>query len=61
MTEQHPRHTAVIALGGNALSPAKHSTIYDQFRHTRESELVMRTALGASRSRIGQLLTTDRG
>ena len=32
-----PRHTAVIALGGNALSPATHSTIYDQFRHTRES------------------------
>ncbi|MDB4913643.1 MAG: Carbamate kinase [Gemmatimonadetes bacterium] len=30
--------TAVIALGGNALAPAgEHSTIYDQFRHTRES------------------------
>ena len=30
--------TAVIALGGNALSPAgEHSTIHDQFRHTRES------------------------
>jgi carbamate kinase len=30
--------TAVIALGGNALSPAgERSTIYDQFRHTRES------------------------
>lgn len=30
--------TAVIALGGNALSPAgEKSTIYDQFRHTRES------------------------
>ena len=30
--------TAVIALGGNALSPSgEHSTIYDQFRHTRES------------------------
>ena len=30
--------TAVIALGGNALAPAgKRSTIYDQFRHTRES------------------------
>ena len=37
MTEQHPRHTAVIALGGNALSPAKHSTIYDQFSHTRDA------------------------
>jgi carbamate kinase len=30
--------TAVIALGGNALSPAgERSTIFDQFRHTRES------------------------
>ncbi|MEO8336829.1 MAG: carbamate kinase, partial [bacterium] len=30
--------TAVVALGGNALSPAgERSTIYDQFRHTRES------------------------
>ena len=30
--------TAVIALGGNALSPAgERSTIHDQFRHTRES------------------------
>lgn len=30
--------TAVIALGGNALAPAgEKSTIYDQFRHTRES------------------------
>jgi carbamate kinase len=29
---------AVVALGGNALSPAgEHSTVYDQFRHTRES------------------------
>ena len=37
MPEQQPRHTAVIALGGNALSPAKHSTIHDQFRHTREA------------------------
>ena len=37
MTEQSPRHTAVIALGGNALSPAKHSTIYDQFQHTRDA------------------------
>jgi carbamate kinase len=32
----HP--TAVIALGGNALAPSgEKSTIYDQFRHTRES------------------------
>ena len=37
MTDAQPRHTAVIALGGNALSPAKHSTIHDQFRHTREA------------------------
>ncbi len=30
--------TAVIALGGNALAPGgERSTIYDQFRHTRES------------------------
>lgn len=30
--------TAVIALGGNALAPGgEDSTIYDQFRHTRES------------------------
>ncbi|MGQ0540132.1 MAG: carbamate kinase [Gemmatimonadaceae bacterium] len=30
--------TGVIALGGNALSPAgEHATIYDQFRHTRAS------------------------
>jgi carbamate kinase len=30
--------TAVIALGGNALSPAgERSTIFDQFRHTRQS------------------------
>lgn len=30
--------TAVVALGGNALAPAgEASTIYDQFRHTRES------------------------
>jgi len=33
-----PKHTAVIALGGNALAPSgQRSTIYDQFRHTRES------------------------
>ena len=36
MTEDRP--TAVIALGGNALAPSgEPSTIYDQFRHTRES------------------------
>jgi len=33
-----PKHTAVIALGGNALAPTgQRSTIHDQFRHTRES------------------------
>ena len=33
-----PRKSAVIALGGNALSPAgERSTIFDQFRHTRAS------------------------
>ncbi|HSQ30864.1 MAG TPA: carbamate kinase [Gemmatimonadaceae bacterium] len=32
------RRTAVVALGGNALAPAgEASTVYDQFRHTRES------------------------
>ena len=37
MTQHQPR-TAVIALGGNALSPAgERSTIFDQFRHTRDS------------------------
>src|SRR5919112_1240634 len=37
MTER-PTKTAVIALGGNALAPSgERSTIYDQFRHTRES------------------------
>lgn len=37
MTHSH-RHTAVVALGGNALAPAgEASTVYDQFRHTRES------------------------
>ncbi|MDQ6769264.1 MAG: carbamate kinase [Gemmatimonadota bacterium] len=36
MTETH--RTAVIAIGGNALSPpGERSTIADQFRHTRES------------------------
>jgi carbamate kinase len=40
MTEPSASHsgTAVVALGGNALSPAgERSTIHDQFRHTRES------------------------
>lgn len=33
-----PQRAAVIALGGNALSPAgERSTIHDQFRHTRDS------------------------
>jgi len=39
VTDPH-RHvqTAVVALGGNALAPSgEQSTIYDQFRHTRES------------------------
>ena len=32
------RHTAVIALGGNALAPSgARSTIFDQFRHTRQA------------------------
>ncbi len=32
------RRTAVVALGGNALAPGgEHATIYDQFRHARES------------------------
>jgi len=32
------QRTAVIALGGNALAPSgESSTVYDQFRHTRES------------------------
>src|SRR5215510_12229331 len=37
----HEHHrTAVVALGGNALAPAgERSTIYDQFRHARESLL----------------------
>jgi carbamate kinase len=39
MTNGHTHvHTAVVALGGNALAPSgEESTIYDQFRHTRES------------------------
>lgn len=33
-----PPRTVVIALGGNALAPpGERATIYDQFRHTRES------------------------
>lgn len=37
MTASRPS-TAVIALGGNALAPAgEKSTVYDQFRHARES------------------------
>ncbi len=37
LTHRHER-TAVVALGGNALAPSgEASTIYDQFRHTRES------------------------
>jgi len=37
MTHEH-RRTAVVALGGNALAPSgEAATIYDQFRHTRES------------------------
>jgi carbamate kinase len=33
-----PTETAVVALGGNALSPpGRRSTIHDQFRHTRQS------------------------
>jgi carbamate kinase len=36
-THRHVR-TAVVGLGGNALAPSgEKSTIYDQFRHTRES------------------------
>ena len=35
---QDEQQLAVIALGGNALAPASEkATIYDQFRHTRES------------------------
>ena len=38
MTPPPDAPTAVIALGGNALAPAgENSTVYDQFRHTRES------------------------
>src|SRR4051812_50212183 len=37
MIHEH-RKTAVVALGGNALAPTgEKSTIYDQFRHARES------------------------
>ncbi len=38
MTVHRHVRTAVVGLGGNALAPAgEQSTIYDQFRHTRES------------------------
>ncbi len=38
MQESNRGRTAVITLGGNALSPAgERSTIFDQFRHTRDS------------------------
>ena len=38
MADPQQRSTAVIALGGNALAPSgQRSTIYDQFRHTREA------------------------
>src|SRR5256885_10389554 len=38
MTPPPDAPAAVIALGGNALAPAgERSTIFDQFRHTRES------------------------
>src|SRR5512143_384597 len=35
----HPQQrTAVVALGGNALAPSgENATVYDQFRHTRQS------------------------
>ena len=33
----NPSHTAVVALGGNALSPSPGSSIHDQFRHTRQA------------------------
>jgi len=37
LTPPHQR-TAVVALGGNALAPSgANATIYDQFRHTRQS------------------------
>ena len=38
--------TVVVALGGNALAPAgERATVYDQFRHTRESlEVVVKLA-----------------
>lgn len=36
--QQNEQQMAVIALGGNALAPAgEKATIFDQFRHTRES------------------------
>jgi carbamate kinase len=38
MVSRKTNPTAVIALGGNALAPGEHrASVYDQFRHTRES------------------------
>src|SRR5215211_9462698 len=38
MNSRADQRTAVIALGGNALAPSTgRATIYDQFRHTRQS------------------------
>jgi carbamate kinase len=38
MASRKTNPTAVVALGGNALAPdGERSTVYDQFRHTRES------------------------
>src|SRR5215216_6803676 len=38
MGSRAEQRTAVIALGGNALAPSTgRATIYDQFRHTRQS------------------------
>ncbi|HVB30231.1 MAG TPA: carbamate kinase [Gemmatimonadaceae bacterium] len=38
MTERPAPHTAIVALGGNALAPSgEASTVHDQFRHARES------------------------
>ena len=38
MTAGRAVQTAIVAIGGNALAPpGERSTIYDQFRHTRES------------------------
>jgi carbamate kinase len=38
MTGRPPVQTAIVAIGGNALAPhGERCTIFDQFRHTRES------------------------